>query len=40
MSLPIFPGHDSRVEMEWRTTFDERLTFPIDAPPIAKGPHG
>ncbi len=34
MSLPIIPGHDSRDEMEWRTTFDERLTFPIDALPF------
>ena len=34
MSLPIIAGHDSNDEMQWRTTFDERLTFPIDALPF------
>ena len=34
MDLPIVPGHDEKSQMQWRATFDERLTFPIDALPI------
>ena len=33
-SLPIIAGHDDKEQMRWRATFDERLTFPIDALPM------
>ena len=34
MDLPVVAGHDSTEDMQWRTMFDERLTFPIDALPM------
>ena len=34
MRLPVIPGHDSREQMEWRVSFDERLTVPTEVLPI------
>ena len=34
MTLPVVAGHDDAQTLQWRCTFDERLTFPIDALPI------
>ena len=34
LSLPVNPEADDRDQLLWRTTFDERLTFPIDALPM------
>ena len=34
MKMPVIPGHDARDVMEWRVSFDERLTVPAEVLPI------
>jgi hypothetical protein len=34
LTLPVVAGRDDAQTLQWRCTFDERLTFPIDALPM------